>query len=481
MRLNAVLVALSQLIVVLAPLIVMPFLTRTIGADGLGIYSLSFSIATVCLALGQMGSQLYGRREIAAAIGREDRTRVFWELSSLVFKTTITVMVVYVILVFIFVPRSDVLFSALLIQLLYLISGAIDISWLLHGVERFKLVTGAIVLSRIVNVFWIYLAIREPADSLLYVLIMAITFLIAAILPWLVITKFVDLPTKNDLKSLRHLKPLKHFVVPALALQLFGAVNITIIGFIMSNEDVGLYDLAFRLARSPITLITVAGVVLLPRITALVALGDIRAQNSYLKRGMLVTMTLASLVAFGLIGTADTFIIIFAGNSFANSIPVLQVLALSLLTIAWGNVLRTQLILPQGKDRLYSISLTVGLLVSMSISVILVGPFGLLGAAAGFVLGELVVCIVQTVFIRRQLNLKELSVVACRTTLIGILSCAVMLFVGQLNLGIYLVFALQVISGSLVFIVMTCIVEYFQKDFFLLSEIRKVGKLLRRA
>ncbi|MCK2199741.1 oligosaccharide flippase family protein [Corynebacterium callunae] len=476
MRFNTVLVALSQLVISLAPLMVMPFLTRTIEADGLGIYSLSFSVAAVCLAFGQMGSQLYGRREIAATSNRSERTRVFWELASLVFRATLLVSLIYVGVSFFIVDRSSILFSALLIQLLYLLSGALDVSWLLHGVERFRIVAGAIVLSRIVNVAWIFLAIRDPEDALLYVLIMATTFLIASLLPWLVVYKFVDRPAFSSLFSLKHLRPLRHFVVPAVALQLFGAVNITIIGFYMTSAEVGYYDLAFRLARSPITLITVVGVVLLPKVTALFVSGDTESIGVYLHRGMNVTLILASLIGFGFIGTANTFVTIFAGEKFESSVILLQILALSLLTIAWGNVLRTQIILPQGLDRLYSYSLLIGLLVSIITSFLLLRPLGMVGAAIGFVFGELVVCVIQTIFIKELLDLKDLSLLAIRIVLCGIISCLGMLLVSEIEIGLYLTFSLQVLIGTLVFFILVSVSELMTKDYFILNELSRVKR-----
>lgn len=475
MRVNAVLMLLSQIAVVVAPLATMPHLTRTIGAEGLGIYSLSFSIASVFMVIGQLGAQLYGRREIAASRDKESRSRLFWELSSLIARCSVVVGVVYLFLLMV-MPLEQTLFLALVLQLVFLASGAIDVSWLFHGVERFRLVTFSIIAARFINVFWIFLAIRNPSDTLLYVFIMASTFLLTSIFPWVFVFKFVHRPRFTDLISLRHFRPLLHFLVPAVSLQLFSAANIAIIGYFLTTLEVGFYDLAFRLARSPIALITVVGAVLLPRSAALFASRDFRAQELYLKRGMAVTMFMSTLVAFGLIGTSDSFVVIFAGQSFLPSVLILQILSVSLITIGWGNVLRTQLILPQGLDRVYSGSLVSGLIISCLLSAVLIFPFGTIGAAIGFLVGELVVACVQAYCIRNIVELKPLIAILVRFVLVGIFACGAMFLIKFCSFGLVQTFVLQIFVGSTIFILLTLLSEFFIKDRYFLNEIERVWK-----
>nr|WP_282101497.1 polysaccharide biosynthesis C-terminal domain-containing protein [Corynebacterium callunae] len=151
-------------------------------------------------------------------------------------------------------------------------------------------------------------------------------------------------------------------------------------------------------------------------------------------------------------------------------------MALSLLTIAWGNVLRTQIILPQGLDRLYSYSLLIGLLVSIITSFLLLRPLGMVGAAIGFVFGELVVCVIQTIFIKELLDLKDLSLLAIRIVLCGIISCLGMLLVSEIEIGLYLTFSLQVLIGTLVFFILVSVSELMTKDYFILNELSRVKR-----
>ena len=47
------------------PLITTPYISRVLGAENIGIYSYTISIATYFVLFGSLGIALYGQREIA--------------------------------------------------------------------------------------------------------------------------------------------------------------------------------------------------------------------------------------------------------------------------------------------------------------------------------------------------------------------------------------------------------------------------------
>ena len=73
---------LYQILVLIVPLITTPYVSRILGAEGIGIYSYSQSIATYFVLIGAVGTTLYGQREIAYVQDNpEKRTMVFWEIT----------------------------------------------------------------------------------------------------------------------------------------------------------------------------------------------------------------------------------------------------------------------------------------------------------------------------------------------------------------------------------------------------------------
>ena len=70
-RKNAAYNVAYRLFSVLLPLVTAPYLSRTVGTDGVGLYSKAWSISYIFCLVGMLGLNDYGVRTIAQA--RDDR------------------------------------------------------------------------------------------------------------------------------------------------------------------------------------------------------------------------------------------------------------------------------------------------------------------------------------------------------------------------------------------------------------------------
>ena len=70
-----------QLLIIILPLILAPYISRVIGPEGVGVYSYSYSIVTLFGLFANLGIAKYGNREIAkCGDDRKKRSQVFWEI-----------------------------------------------------------------------------------------------------------------------------------------------------------------------------------------------------------------------------------------------------------------------------------------------------------------------------------------------------------------------------------------------------------------
>ena len=67
-----------QVALMILPLITMPYVSRVLGAEGIGTYSYTYSIAQYFLLFGMLGVENYGNRSIARVRDDEQkRSAVF--------------------------------------------------------------------------------------------------------------------------------------------------------------------------------------------------------------------------------------------------------------------------------------------------------------------------------------------------------------------------------------------------------------------
>ena len=85
-----------EILVILLPLITIPYLARVLGAENLGIYSFTLSISTYFILFGSLGIALYGKREIAFVQNDKNKyTKLFWELLTLRFLSMIVSIIIF--------------------------------------------------------------------------------------------------------------------------------------------------------------------------------------------------------------------------------------------------------------------------------------------------------------------------------------------------------------------------------------------------
>ena len=74
MKKNLIYNIIYQLLILILPLITMPYVSRVLGADGIGTYSYTYSIAYYFMIFGMLGLNNYGNRTIAKV--RDDKDKL---------------------------------------------------------------------------------------------------------------------------------------------------------------------------------------------------------------------------------------------------------------------------------------------------------------------------------------------------------------------------------------------------------------------
>ena len=78
-----------QILTMITPLITMPYLSRILRADGIGLYSFTASLVSYFIMFAAMGTVNYGNREISyLQEDRAKRTKTFWEIDVLSCRST---------------------------------------------------------------------------------------------------------------------------------------------------------------------------------------------------------------------------------------------------------------------------------------------------------------------------------------------------------------------------------------------------------
>ncbi len=460
-----------QILLIILPLITTPYISRVLGSEGLGTYTYTYTIANYFVLAAMLGVKNYGNRSVAAV--RDDRkllSRTFWEIYGLQLLCSLTATAAYVVYVSAFV-REYQLIAAL--QGIYVLSGLMDISWLFFGAEQFRVTVMRNIAIRLINLACIFLFVKSRGDLWLYTLIMTLGMVFSQGYLWMYVKRLVDWrrPKLRDLGM--HMIPELILFVPIIAVSLYTMMDKVMLGAMSTMRQVGIYEGAYRILSIPTGVITALGTVMLPRMSNLAAKGKVKESERYIYNSMQFAMFLASGMMFGIAGIAEDFVPLFLGEKYHSCVLLIRVMAPTVPFIAWANVIRTQYLIPNHKDKSYIISVMLGAAVNLVVNALLIPRMQALGAVIGTVCAEGSVCISQTVMVRSKLKIARYLKDTGMYFVFGIVMFLVIQAVHGLKCETVLSLAVEIIAGGGVYVVLS-------GTYFLLANRDTAVRILKR-
>lgn len=451
-----------QILLVLLPLVTAPYISRMLGPTAVGIYSYTNSVANYFLLTATLGIANYGNRSIAAA--REDKETLNRTFSSLFCLQAIIFcigLIAYAFYLFAFV-KDNRLVAAL--QMLYIFSGLLDISWLYFGLEKFKITVTRNIAVKILTVVMVFVLVQEPGDLWKYTLIMVSGNVLSQAYLWFCLKKHAVIVRVKAKEIFCHIKPVLMLFIPVLAYSIYKIMDKIMLGNMSTYEQVGFYNSAEKIINIPMGVITALGTVMLPRMSNSLAKGDAGVVARSIRISTKFVTIVASAIAFGLIGISNGVVPIFFGEGYEPCIRIIQLLSVTVFFVSWANVVRTQYLIPNHYDKIYIISTFVGAVLNFVVNLLLIPTLHATGAAIGTIVAEFSVMITQFVAIRRKMPVYKYIREYVPVLLIGLIMMFAVRYIGvALSSGV-ISLALQVVGGGVLFCVCVIIFLKIKKD-----------------
>ena len=390
---------LYQILILLVPLITTPYLSRTIGSEGVGVYSYNATITVYFTMFIILGLEHYGSRTIATVRdNQEELSRNFLGMFIMQLSFGIIVSGAYSVYVAAF---SD----AKLVSLIFAInvlSVALDCTWFLNGMEAFKAIAIRTTTVKILTTVSIFIFVRSADDVNIYILIMCLSNLLNQLFVWPFILKKIKFVKISIHDVLKHVKPNMLLFLTTVSVALYKTLDKFMLGlYDPTKAEVGYYELSERIISIPNLLVASLGTVMLPHITT------IKDNEERVKKVIKVCFIFSAIVStsicFGIMGVSKEFVPIFYGEGFDTCITLYLILLPCSIFMSFANVVRMLFLLPNKMDKHVFFSGIVGLVVDVVLNLILIWKIGCIGAAIGTLVAEFVIFIIQTYFARKKL------------------------------------------------------------------------------
>ena len=468
LKLNIIYSTVYQVLVLIIPLITAPYVSRVLGATNLGIYSYTQAFANYFVLFAMLGVANYGNRSIAQV--RDDSKRLsktFWEIYSFQIFVTIIISILYLIYCFVAVSQNRIIY---LLQFLYVVSAGFDINWFFFGIEKFKLTVTRNTIIKIINAVLIFALVKERSDLAVYTLIMSLGTLVSVVILFPFLMKYVSFEKIEIKNVLKHIKPNLVLFIPVIAISLYNIMDKLMLGYLSTSDEVAFYSNAEKIAQLPNSIIMAVGNVLMPRMSNLIATGDKEKSSKLFDRSMTFMIVSSVLLAFGMASVSKVFAPWFYGEEFARCGIFILWLCPTIVFKSIAGSIRTQLIIPMERDKVYILSVSVGAVVNLLANYFFIPLYQGLGAVLGTVLAEAAVCLIQIVMTADVVKYRKYvkyTIVSCIFgSIMYIILQAITIKSALLNILV------SILIGALIYSVL-CGVYFIKIEGYAIGKIRK--------
>ena len=465
----------NQILLIIIPIITTPYVSRVLGADGVGKYSFSNSIASYFVIFASLGFMYYAQREIAKyQDNKKKQSEIFWEIIIVRSASVSTALIVYfaAIVLGVFKEEYTLLMMILSVSILAV---AFDISFLFAGNEVFSKTVLTNTLLRILNVIAVFVFVKDRNDLWKYVLITASTVLVANASLAIYAKDFLCKIEIKNLHPVRHVKPAVILFLPTIAISVYTYLDKTMIGVITGSDfENGFYEQAEKIVKIVMTVVTSLGTEMIPRNSNAFERKDMQAIRQNIYRSVRFVLLLGIPMMIGLISVSDNMVPWFLGDGYYKSANIMKILSVLILAIGLSNVFGLQYLIPAGEDKKFTISVTCGAVTNFLLNLVLIRLFNSYGAALATIIAETVVAIVMFCFIRKNISLVEIYKSSVKYLISGIIMFVPCFLVGRILEPSIINTFIIVLVGVVVYVI--CLI-LMKDEFFLETTNRLISRL----
>ena len=263
----------------------------------------------------------------------------------------------------------------------------------------------------------------SPKDICTYTLIMMASNSAGYILNFFYTQKYVPVRFTRNVKLKVHLKPVMYLFCTTVALTIYIKSDITILGFLRSDREVGIYTLASRIYMIVKALLNAVITAATPRLVNCLGRNDMGEYNSLLSifRSGLYVLVFPAIV--GLHFLAPDIMLLLGGKSFLSGYESLRILCGALLFAVFGCFYAQGILVPLRKEKIFFYATLISAAVNITGNIVIIPLWGMNGAAITTITAEAIVCLICRFFSLRYTDMERNS--GLRSVVLGCIAIGI--------------------------------------------------------
>lgn len=231
------------------PLIILPYLVRTLGAETFGLVMFAQAFILFFNVIVDFGFSLSGVREVSVNRDNHQKLEEIFNAIMAIKLMLITISFIIMLGIIAIFERFTNDYTLYLITFGWVIGQALFPIWFFQGIEKMKYITIFKVSAQLLSLVAIVIFVNNPNDYLLVPLFNSLGFIAVGVISIIIILKEFKfklfIPKFNILSD--YFKESSHFFLSRAAVSIYTSSNAFVLGLFTNNTMVGYYSIAEKL------------------------------------------------------------------------------------------------------------------------------------------------------------------------------------------------------------------------------------------
>jgi len=376
------------------------YLARELGKAGFGLFSLSLAVGVYFWVVSDAGVTGYGVRGVAQ--NKEQAKELYNTLNSLrLVLSVILLLFFYVVLYFTDTPPEKKL--VLLAGAFYGVAYSVSSDWVFRGMEKMQYIFAGRITASLAFLGGIYLLVDGPSGTVAASFIYSCSVLAGSLVFLFILSRKLGIPFVFRISFRewgRHLRESFYFAINGIFNNLSLFIPVFFMGFLSSDEDLGIFSAPHRLATMIISGGALVIIALYPTLSSLYVADRERFRKLHREFERLILGIAMPLCIIASVFSRDIVVFLF-GKPYTDSAGIFNILIWLVFLLIVRRSIGTSLI-SAGFHRFNMFATGGGAAVVILLSTVLIPVYSGYGAAAALTGGEVFILILMSELFRRK-------------------------------------------------------------------------------
>lgn len=390
---------------IIFPLISYPYVSRMLGAEGLGKASYANSIVAYFELLASLGITAYAIREGSKL--RQDKEKFEKFASEILLINIITSVLSYILfLPILFFPALKEYRILLIVYSMVVLTNFLSLDWVYQVMEEYKYRALRSIFIQGISIFCLFVFVRNTQDYIWYAAINTTAAISNYFINLWNAEKFVKFRRYKHYDLKKHFKPILIIFGLSIASSIYVNSDTTMLGMMKGDITVGLYTAAVKLNRMLAVLISSVSTVLLPRLSFLTMKETLDEYCNMAKKSLHFILLISIPMCIGAFILSEPIILLVVGSDYIEAVTASRIMSFVIVFSVLSGFEVYQVLLPLGKEIYTFYATGISCIFNIILNLIFIPLYSQEAAAVTTIISEIITIVLSMYFTRNIINYK---------------------------------------------------------------------------